>query len=245
MIKEHRQFTLPADFDRILFRYTDFKKLQSLIENNTLYFSRADLLGDKFEGSYSKPAIEFRKIMYKDAAPEFIEKGLITWSQNIIKTSFVSCWHSDTHESEAMWKSYSKLDKSIAIKSSIYKLRNHILDDKTEFLLGFVRYIDYKKDLHGIGNMFSPLFYKKREYRHEQEFRIIDAKLELIDKITDDMQKIEKGIFVPIDLQNLIDSIIISPYLDKINHQEITEYLSKVGLLNKLIPSSLEETPEF
>lgn len=245
MIKEHRQFTLPVDFDCILYRYTDFRKFQSLIKSKSLYFSRADLLGDKFEGSYSKPAIEFRNIMYKDASPEFREKGLSKWSLDFIKASFVNCWQSDTHESEAMWQFYSKFKKPIVIKSSIHKLRSYILDEKTEFLLGFVKYIDYKNDSQDIGNMFSQLFYKRREHRHEQEFRIIDARLLLLNQYKNESKKIEKGVFIPIDIQNLIESIIISPYIDKSSYQEIENYLSKVSLRNKLQKSSLEDTPHF
>lgn len=245
MIKEHREFTLPSDFNSVLYRYTDFRKFRSLIETKSLYFSRADLLGDKFEGSYSEPAIKFRNVMYKDATPEFREKGLSKWSLDILKASFVSCWHSDTHESEAMWQAYSRFNKNIAIKSTVRKLRDYILDNKTDFLLGFVKYIDYKTDFQHIGNMLSQLFYKRREYRHEQEFRIIDARLLLLNQFKDDLNKIEKGILVSVDLKNLIENIIISPYLNKSAYQEIVDYLLKVGLSNKLKKSSFEDTPHF
>lgn len=245
MIKEHREFTLPSDFNSVLYRYADFRKFRSLIETKSLYFSRADLLGDKFEGSYSEPAIKFRNVMYKEATPEFREKGLSKWSLDILKASFVSCWHSDTYESEAMWQAYSRFKKHIAIKSTVHKLRNYILDNKTGFLLGFVKYIDYKTDSQNIGNMLSQLFYKRREYRHEQEFRIIDARLLLLNQFKDDLNKIKKGIFVPVDSINLIENIIISPYINKSSYQEIENYLSKVGLRNKLQKSSLNDTPQF
>lgn len=40
--------------DAILWRYMDFVKFISLLETNTLFFARADKLGDPFEGSFPK-----------------------------------------------------------------------------------------------------------------------------------------------------------------------------------------------
>lgn len=49
---EHPLFTTPDDKYPI-WRYMDFTKFVSMLASSGVYFSRADLLGDPFEGSFS------------------------------------------------------------------------------------------------------------------------------------------------------------------------------------------------
>ena len=43
-------YKIPA-FDATLWRYIDFTKLVSFLEDQTIFFARADKLGDPFEGA--------------------------------------------------------------------------------------------------------------------------------------------------------------------------------------------------
>lgn len=59
---------LPDDLDTPIWRYMDMYKFQSLLETRALYLCRADLLQDRFEGTYSRHQILtmedwFRKIV--------------------------------------------------------------------------------------------------------------------------------------------------------------------------------------
>ena len=46
-----RKFHNPPPADTILWRYMDFTKFVSLLEKRSLFFARADKLGDPFEGA--------------------------------------------------------------------------------------------------------------------------------------------------------------------------------------------------
>ena len=50
----HPSFPQPKDPNTKIWRYMDFTKLASMFEQNGIFFSRSDILGDPFEGSYSK-----------------------------------------------------------------------------------------------------------------------------------------------------------------------------------------------
>jgi hypothetical protein len=52
--EEHEVFDPPEDLDATIWRYVDFTKLVSLLDTKSLFFARADQLGDPFEGSYSR-----------------------------------------------------------------------------------------------------------------------------------------------------------------------------------------------
>jgi hypothetical protein len=48
----------------------DFTKYVSMLDSGSLFFARADLLGDPFEGSSSRANIALRPELYKEVAEE-------------------------------------------------------------------------------------------------------------------------------------------------------------------------------
>ena len=50
----HQVFAQPANPDTKIWRYMNFTKFVSMLEHQALWFSRADKLGDPFEGSMPK-----------------------------------------------------------------------------------------------------------------------------------------------------------------------------------------------
>ena len=68
--EEHEVFTTPDDPDVPIWRYIDFTKLVALLERSSLFFARADTLGDTFEGSYSQSNVALRAKIYPDIPPE-------------------------------------------------------------------------------------------------------------------------------------------------------------------------------
>jgi hypothetical protein len=51
---KHDHFEAPTDPSAPIFRYMDLAKFVSLLDTRALFFSRADLLGDAFEGSVTR-----------------------------------------------------------------------------------------------------------------------------------------------------------------------------------------------
>ena len=60
-MKNHPAFPQPESDDIKLWRYMDFYKFESLLENKRLIFPRADKLGEPFEGTRPKGDIDWWK----------------------------------------------------------------------------------------------------------------------------------------------------------------------------------------
>ena len=121
----------PKNEDQKIWRYLDLLKFIDLLETQELFFSRADKLGDDFEGTYTKKAWEQREKIFKiwednggkdgeiQKFREMYERGTIYTIQNF----FVNCWHMNDFESAAMWRLYLKSNEGIAIQSTFRRLK--------------------------------------------------------------------------------------------------------------------------
>lgn len=173
------------DHNTKIWRYLDFTKFVSMLDNNSLYFLRSDKLDDPFEGSYTKSNIE---IHIGEITEELIEKCKkedpsidreklleinTTTNQVIRELVYVNCWHINEYESAAMWKSYLKSDEGVAIQSSIRRLWLSLKDTNGIVFAGKVKYIDYERDIIPDGSMLSPFFHKRKSFEFENEFRAV------------------------------------------------------------------------
>ena len=168
-------FHTPSDQSVGIWRYLDFTKFAAMLEVAGIFFSRADLLGDPFEGSYSKANEKIRSETYKDLLPEGfdVDKLSITFSafsKWVRQWIYISCWHINNHESASMWKLYTKSNEAVAIKSKFVSLKN-LLPGNVHF--GKVRYVDYKREWMPEGNFLYPFVHKRKSFEHENELRAI------------------------------------------------------------------------
>ena len=128
MYTPHPSFAKPDDENVKVWRYMDFTKLFSLIDSDCLYFSRADKLGDPFEGSWPKSNVAARECVQSDLPPgmeaifEFDKQRALQLYAEMPKYTAINCWHVNEHESVAMWSQYLKSDAGIAIQSTYAKL---------------------------------------------------------------------------------------------------------------------------
>ena len=74
--------------DAVLWRYMSFTKFVSLLTKKSLFFARADKLGDPFEGSLSQVNIDLRPEIYKTTFP----KSTRSYSPTSLRTYAASCW---------------------------------------------------------------------------------------------------------------------------------------------------------
>lgn len=124
MYSEHPDFHKPQSKKGKIWRYMDFTKYISLLEKRELFFSRADKLGDPFEGSYPKGNIQQRKRMHEEmlrrlpsvfnAVYERKPEGWSTLYKNLPRFIFINSWHQNDQESAAMWRLYLKSNEGIA-----------------------------------------------------------------------------------------------------------------------------------
>ncbi len=244
-IKQHLGFNIPDDVDRKIWRYISIDKLQLLLKDKALYFRRSDLFEDQHEGSYTAQAKEYRKKFYGPEAIGWTEHTMPKINFNLKQCTYISCWHVNENENMHMWQSYAEKHKTIAITSSISKLKNYILDNDSTFLLGPIHYLDYENDLVSEGNAFAPFFCKRREFSGEREFRIIKERMIDIDGVMNNTIEMPTGINIPIDLENLIDNIYTSPYSDDTFKNRVIKLLKKHKLEEKIGKSSLTTDPIY
>jgi hypothetical protein len=209
-------FEPPSDKLKI-WRYFTHEKFESLLKQSALYFASARQFSDKFEGSISIPDFARRRKSLERFSPdiEFVSKSLSSAFEQLRRLHKISCWHMNEHESAAMWSLYLNQGRGIAVQTTIarliaalkpYRIEPHYADEDIE--LGVVRYVDYRTTkIEGPG-FLGPFFHKRASYAHEAEFRAI-VSLRVAEEFA--VAVPEKGILVPVDLNELCQAVYIAP----------------------------------
>lgn len=240
--------------DVAIWRYLDPEKLLSLLETRSLYFASAKQFADKFEGSISHPHVEHRKKANQHAFGsdfDFIRKteSFATKAfQELTRLVKISCWHQNDFESAAMWELYLRDGKGVVIRSTVERLARSIGEYRIQpqfgaenIWLGAVKYIDFDRDQLKPG-MLDRFFFKRKSFCHENEFR---AAISLRLAEEHGVQVPEDGVFVPVDLVQLIEEIRIAPQLDQSFAEEIKRVLKKHGLKVETKQSDLDKDPIY
>src|SRR5688500_13900142 len=89
-------FPQPDDPSVKVCRYLNLPRFIWLLSTGCLAFARVDSLEDPFEGSVPPAVYE----EWKQRHPDLIT----TARRGLRKHAFVSCWHANNTESEAMWR---------------------------------------------------------------------------------------------------------------------------------------------
>ncbi len=239
-----------------LWRYQDFPKFVSLLDSGELFFTRADKFEDVFEGARGfnfqkaaiydklKPSLTLTAIsQLRDAGNESptgddIENklkedfnALLEAQENKRREYFVSCWHANERESEAMWKLYITAKKQgIAIQTTMERLCYSI--GKSGFEVGSVKYISYEVPLESDA---EPIWYKRTAFSHENEVRAIFR----------EVGTSFEGMPVRMDLDMLIERIYISPSAPKWFAELVKRVINRYGLDKPVEYSRLDEKPIY
>ncbi|KKL11974.1 hypothetical protein LCGC14_2540400 [marine sediment metagenome] len=238
---DHYCFPQPSESNCFLWRYVSIPRFQELIESRSLYFARANKLGDPFEGSVAMPNISQR--------PEYFSKTAIEQMTQIYEMmlhwSYVNCWHRSKHESVAMWALYGKGSASVALRTRYNSLAKVLPD---EVLLGEVKYVDYKTYWVPEDNALYPLMHKREAYKHEQEVRALILRLppgKPDDGVDLSKVKTPLGLTVEVDLNGLLDCITLSPDMTARDEDIVTTVLETNGFDISVERSALEDSPVF
>lgn len=208
-----------------LWKYMDFVKYVSLLSKRALYFCRADYLGDDFEGAYG---LASKKSNWDNQVLEFFKNAIANppkghkciYNQHEIQSkaksllsdfekgrtkqrefTFISCWHENEHESEAMWRLYSCYMKNVVAIRTNHGCLYESLGKNPSIDIGRVKYIDFSKQYAGN----DPFWRKQKSFEHEREVRAI-----IIDRECNG-----KGKFISCDIDKLILEVRISPEAPK------------------------------
>jgi hypothetical protein len=267
----------PVDLQQHLkiWRYVDPLRLLSLLETRSLFFPRADMLGDPHEGALGTPNAEkFRKRV--NGLPEDEKKQEIKrWTERrktCLKSIAISCWHLNEHESAAMWELYAL--RGVAIQSTVERLHAAIRRNPREILMSKVNYCDYETQEIDEEVPVFRFIAKRKAFEHENELRLYleltereishsdvaqsmrnkgynilpgsegreDQLMWWGDELREQFQP-EGGIYVPVDVDQLIERLVVSPKMPAYAPALFRRLLSHYGLNQDVVPSNIDRPP--
>src|SRR5262245_61922308 len=125
MRENHPTLDRDVPSDAVLWRYMDFPKFLSMLKEGALWFSRADLLGDPLEGSFTQ-ARELERQQMLESPPEGRTREELedVFRHNTGLTSrhclmmYINCWHQGSHESMALWRGYGGGPYAVAVRTT-------------------------------------------------------------------------------------------------------------------------------
>nr|WP_319540411.1 hypothetical protein [uncultured Methanospirillum sp.] len=240
---------LPNDEQKI-WKFMDFTKFCSLLLDQSLYFSRLDQFEDTYEGFSSDSYIEIKcrdniannKFPLTNENVEYVKNLYGIYTRFLRKTSFACCFHINNIESAALWKLYSKTNESVAIQTTVGRLKLCLeKNPKCKIHLGKVIYDESQVKKELIDDKIYRFFIKRKSFECDRELRAIIQNSFTIDEYLknnnpksigfnennnflqnpsiEDLLKIDTlyqdGIQVKVNLNELIEIVYIAPNAPK------------------------------
>lgn len=230
------------DLDAPIYKYIPFKYLKLMIQNSNLYFGRVSSWEDVYENWFLKEQM-------------VLPLGEIGSAKELIPGVFGQSWTLQ-EESDAMWRIYSKLDRTlheylgdtaVRIKTTARKLYNVIYANDEDFNTSYIGAVTYlsQTDFLEMQNSLSPLnpldlsevfvksyFFKRAPFEHEKEVRpilIYSPKHENFGK---------DGVSFDIDFDNLIDEMVTDPRLTPDEYRTVRGQLIGLGAKSDKVRNS-------
>lgn len=263
-----------ASDDTVLWRYMDLAKFVSILSTRMLYFPSALSFADPFEGTVNQTSHEaaklrletkisaagkkglgkFLRLRHEDQWVELplvaddVALGLSQGLQNIRARTYVSCWHQNEHESEAMWRLYvPDMTSGIALRTTVGRLKAALPQNLKPVP---VSYMDYagKTELE----YFSQPFVTKRiAFEHEREWRVVTKLLPAPVEREDGVATITldpgapSGLSIPlkVSLADLVTEARVSPLAQPWIKAVYEDLLEKYHTPLKVMNSALAMLP--
>lgn len=232
----------------------DLAKYLSMLDRQSLYFSRATLLGDPFEGSATKMMVAVREqiranrttdpalAQWKDLPDQMFEQQAKMFREMVPKY-LVNCWHMNEHELAAMWKLYSTSNEAVCIRSTYRRLRQCL---PMFVYIGEVKYINYDAEYFGAYQALNYIMHKRSSYAHERELRAVIWEMDRSKGTeTYHAQMTAAGLAVPVDLPSLIDLVYVSPAAATWFADVVKAMTQKCGFEFSVHQSALAAGPVF
>ena len=242
MNKDKKNKIIEPNENAIIWKYIpEFSKLLTILENR-LFYCRADLFHDKFEGSLPKIIIEeenkFNKFKEHQASklgfpceysPDQQRENEKVRNKNLKKNFFINCWFLGEKESLNMWKIYSNLQTGFVIKSTYKRLKDSIIyeieDQKTAIDFGEVEYINYNTAYIDFSNSSELYFFKNEGYVLENEIRSVINLYAW--NLNNKYSESNVGILATINSNKLIQEIIAAPEMPENIYDKIINLVKK------------------
>ena len=225
MYKSHPVFRPPLR-STLLWKYVDFTKFISILEQGALFFSTPENFPDPFEGHY--PLNNLNGLSEESA------KGLARVTKDLRKVVLVDCWHWNQFESAAMWNLYSEWERGIAIQTTVGAFQKSLTGPEDVFV-GKVKYIDYDTQEIDRHNALIPYLTKRKSFAHEREVRALSLPLE----------PQQEGRYHEVNLELLIRKVIVAPKSPDWFLDLVQAVLDRYGLTAPVNRSPLAEPPAW
>lgn len=234
--------------DAVLWRYMDFARLIALLDSGGLHFARVDQFADPFEAAsgskelqprWDEHYLEFlrqaiRTVPGRSVPPDDAEverdaarllKDLSACALADRQRTFVSCWHANNGESEALWRLYCPPPAAgVVLQTTAARLSDAL--GALHYKVGRVQYVDFSKAFAGI---HERVFAKRKSLSHENEVRVV---------VQQDRPSTAVGISVPVNLEALILSVVPSPFAPEWVTPLVDSTLRRYGLPPGLVRRS-------
>lgn len=248
MFQEHLFFDPPED-DSSLLRYMDFAKFVSLLDNQALFFVRADKLSDPYEGAPPDLNIKHwyqqHSGLHKDIFNELNVQTMEFFYKNNRRFSLISCWNESDKDTPALWQEFTQVTYGIAIKTDFQTLKK-CFENEDKCSIGRVKYIDYTTDSIPAGNIYYPFMYKRKNFEIEKEVRVIINAWPLGSGYIDATQEICKvGKYYNVDVSVLVKEVIVSPEAENWFVDLVNTMVSRYGLNVPVNQSKLNIKPSI
>ncbi|WP_424976628.1 hypothetical protein [Dinoroseobacter sp. S124A] len=250
-------YDLSVDENQRLWRYMDFSKFAAMMQQGGLHFTRASDFDDRFEAaarmaskeaSWDNHYLEFFKEVVKTTPPGYpsankTENEVVEEAERLlgdIKSAYarardllVSCWHMNHVESEALWRIYCTPGApGVAIQTDVAKLWS-ALENEVGANVGRVQYIDFKK---GFASGDQRIYCKRSSLAHECEVRAV---------LPNDREGPLGYRLVHSDLNELVESVVVSPFAPPWFLQVVKETVSRFGYEFHVKESEIAEVPFY
>lgn len=251
-------YTIP-DSGAHLWRYMDFAKPVSLVMDHSLYFARADQLGDRFEGAkglqsmkqvYDEHYLRFFQDSIRNPPAgykcEMSEEEIEEAARHLLKDfeysnkeeihrTFVSCWHESEYESEALWRLYCPPGSAGVALCTTYSALKESLGDDPSVTIGRVTYLDFNKNFAGPNDW---IFRKRRSLSHEKEVRAITWQPR-------ESASGSLGLRHHVELRQLMQKIVISPFAPSWFASVLKDVLSRYEVTVETMESEFSLVPFY
>lgn len=197
--------------------------LVRILERSSIFMPCVEILDDPHEGSLTQERNRTLEQMYDGISQQMIDAGKpelakeaklgpAQFRRDLRRATYVSCWHVNDEESEAMWRLYCGASQGVAICTTYDKLAATIKDPNVH--IGLVRYIDYERKDFPSNDIADHFTHKRAAFEHEREVRIVSIDLARFVARGDERRELlaRDGIEHAVDVETLIDAIYVHPY---------------------------------
>lgn len=225
------------EIEKNIYRVFSFERLLELFNQQELTLVHPSLWEDPFENFFLNS--------------EFTNAAGRTFSLDLKYGVYGQCW-SLSRESDAMWRIYSPDKRGVKVRTTSRKLLSYLNDATVDYGSAYIGKVNYlpktkmnelcnddnfiRSSLDSEQGIASTLLYKRREFSHENEVRLIHTKASC-------REGSDKVFSFSVNPMELVDQIVFDPRMNDDLFQVYKKHISDLGFKKSTVKSSLYDLP--